>query len=289
MTVMRSKVRWKDLVMSADVSTKEIDRMSNVLLADVGNSRIKLALVSGVSQGMPLLERRYELDSRGFSYDDFESWLMPVVSPSTMFYIASVCDAAAAQLETAISAISRTRQLLVQLHRVHFSDLPLEVKTEQPDRVGIDRLAAATAASHIGSSNNGCIVIDCGTAASVDMVASGRQFLGGAILPGPALLARSLADGTSLLPEVSSLGHASPPPMPGRSTNNAIAAGIGFGIRGGVCRLVDEARRELGSEADIFLTGGWRGIVRGEFSNVREFPDLVLSGIGIAAMRISGL
>jgi pantothenate kinase type III len=53
--------------------------------------------------------------------------------------------------------------------------------------------------------------------------------------------------------------------------------------------LVDEARRELGSEADIFLTGGWRGIVRGEFSNVREFPDLVLSGIGIAAMRISGL
>jgi len=121
---MRSKVRWKDLVMSADVSTKEIDRTSNVLLADVGNSRIKLALVSGVSQGMPLLERRYELDSRGFSYDDFESWLMPVVSPSAIFYIASVCDAAAAQLETAISAISRTRQLLVQLHRVHFSDLP---------------------------------------------------------------------------------------------------------------------------------------------------------------------
>ncbi|HBU37133.1 MAG TPA: hypothetical protein DEB70_04935, partial [Planctomycetaceae bacterium] len=102
-------------------------------------------------------------------------------------------------------------------------------------------------------------------------------------------LARSLADGTSLLPEVSSLGHASHPPMPGRSTNDAIAVGIGFGIRGAVCRLVDEARRELGSEADIFLTGGWRGIVRGEFSNVREFQDLVLYGIGIAAMRISGL
>ena len=238
---------------------------------------------------MPLLERRYELDSRDFSYDDFESWLMAVVSPSTTFYISSVCDTAAAQLETAITSINGTRQLLVQLHRVHFSDLPLSVKAEQPDRVGIDRLAAATAASHLVSSNKGCIIIDCGTAATVDMVASDGQFLGGAILPGPALLARCLADGTSLLPEVSSLGHASPPPMPGRSTNNAIAAGVGFGIRGAVCRLVDEARRELGSEADIFLTGGWRGIVRGEFSNVREFPDLVLSGIGIAAMRISGL
>lgn len=276
-------------IMSADVSEEGASRTNKVLLADVGNSRTKLALLSGVSQGMPLLERRYDLDSRDFNSDDFENWLRAAVPASATFFIASVYDTAAAQLETAISAVSATHHLLVQRQRVHFSDFPLEVKTDQPDRVGIDRLAAATAASHLVSSKNGCIVIDCGTAASVDMVASEGQFLGGAILPGPALLARSLADGTSLLPEVSSLGHAPPPPMPGRSTNNAITAGIGFGIRGAVCRLVDEARRELGPEADIFLTGGWRGVVRGEFSNVREFPDLVLFGIGIAAMRISGL
>ena len=276
-------------IMSADVSEEGASRTNKVLLADVGNSRTKLALLSGVSQGMPLLERRYDLDSRDFNSDDFENWLRAAVPASATFFIASVYDTAAAQLETAISAVSATHHLFVQRQRVHFSDFPLEVKTDQPDRVGIDRLAAATAASHLVSSKNGCIVIDCGTAASVDMVASEGQFLGGAILPGPALLARSLADGTSLLPEVSSLGHAPPPPMPGRSTNNAITAGIGFGIRGAVCRLVDEARRELGPEADIFLTGGWRGVVRGEFSNVREFPDLVLFGIGIAAMRISGL
>ena len=276
-------------IMSADVSEEGASCTNKVLLADVGNSRTKLALLSGVSQGMPLLERRYDLDSRDFKSDDFENWLRAAVPASATFFIASVYDTAAAQLENAISAVSATHHLPVQRQRVHFSDFPLGVKTDQPDRVGIDRLAAATAASHLVSSKNGCIVIDCGTAASVDMVASEGQFLGGAILPGPALLARSLADGTSLLPEVSSLGHSPPPPMPGRSTNNAITAGIGFGIRGAVCRLVDEARRELGPEADIFLTGGWRGVVRGEFSNVREFPDLVLFGIGIAAMRISGL
>lgn len=275
--------------MSADVSEEGVSRTNKVLLADVGNSRTKLALLSGVSQGMPLLERRYDLDSRDFNSDDFENWLRAAVPASATFFIASVYDTAAAHLETAISAVSATRHLLVQQQRIHFSDLPLEVKTDQPDRVGIDRLAAATAASHLVSSKRGCIIIDCGTAASVDMVASEGQFLGGAILPGPALLARSLADGTSLLPEISSLGHALPPPMPGRSTNNAIAAGIGFGIRGAICRLVDEARRDLGTEADIFLTGGWRGVIRGEFSNAREFPDLVLFGIGIAAMRIYGL
>ena len=201
--------------MSADVSEEGASRTNKVLLADVGNSRTKLALLSGVSQGMPLLERRYDLDSRDFNSDDFENWLRAAVPASATFFIASVYDTAAAQLETAISAVSATHHLLVQRQRVHFSDFPLGVKTDQPDRVGIDRLAAATAASHLVSSKNGCIVIDCGTAASVDMVASEGQFLGGAILPGPALLARSLADGTSLLPEVSSLGHAPPPPMPG--------------------------------------------------------------------------
>ncbi len=276
-------------MMSAIVHKEGVDCPSKVLLADVGNSRTKLALLSGVRQGMPLLERRYDLDSGDFNCDDFENWLMAAVPASATFYIASVYDKAAAELETAISAVSTARHLRVKQQRVHFSDLPLGVKTDQPDRVGIDRLAAATAASHLVQLKNGCIVIDCGTAASVDMVSADKQFLGGAILPGPALLARSLADGTSLLPEVSSLGHGAPPLMPGRSTNSAIAAGVGFGIRGSVCRLVDEARRDLGPEADIFLTGGWRGIVRGEIPNAREFPDLVLSGIGIAAVRISGL
>ena len=42
-------------------------------------------------------------------------------------------------------------------------------------------------------------------------------------------------------------------------------------------------------DLDVFLTGGWRWIVQDEFSNAQEFPELVLSGIGIAAMRMSGL
>ena len=53
--------------MPVDVSEEEVNRTNKVLLADVGNSRTKLALVSGVSQGMPLLARQYELDSHNFN------------------------------------------------------------------------------------------------------------------------------------------------------------------------------------------------------------------------------
>ena len=59
--------------MSADVSEEGASRTNKVLLADVGNSRTKLALLSGVSQGMPLLESRYDLDSHNFNSEDFET------------------------------------------------------------------------------------------------------------------------------------------------------------------------------------------------------------------------
>jgi hypothetical protein len=58
------------------------------------------------------------------------------------------------------------------------------------------------------------IIVDCGTAATVDMLSPSGVFLGGAILPGPALMARALAEGTSRLPAVAALEQASPPPMP---------------------------------------------------------------------------
>ena len=120
------------------------------------------------------------------------------------------------------------------------------------------------------------------------MLAADGTFLGGAILPGPALMARALADGTSKLPEVAALGTSAPPAMPGRSTHEAIAAGIGFGIQGAVARLVAEARGSLGTDAEVILTGGWRGAVRAALPGAIEIPDLVLHGIALAAARACG-
>jgi type III pantothenate kinase len=129
------------------------------------------------------------------------------------------------------------------------------------------------------------IVVDCGTAATVNLVSASGAFLGGAILPGPALMARALAEGTSKLPEVAALDRDVPPPLPGRSTHEAIAAGIGWGIRGAIARLVEEARAAVGSDADLILTGGWRGAVRDALPGAVEMPDLVLAGIALAAER----
>ena len=256
-----------------------------VLVADVGNSRIKLAVVRPAADGLPQIEQRHDLDSHGVCCDEFEAWLMTAAPAAATVLIASVYDAAAAKLEAAIASVSATRHRPVHQQRLAAGDFPLKIALAEPNRVGIDRLAAAAAACRLKPAHRGCVVIDCGTAATVDAVSADGRFLGGAILPGPALMARSLCDGTSLLPEVSALGESVPPMMPGRSTNEAIAVGVGFGIRGGIVRLVDEARRVVGDDAGVFLTGGWRAAVRGELAGVTELPDLVLAGIGLAALR----
>jgi len=84
---------------------------------------------------------------------------------------------------------------------------------------------------------------------------------------------------------VAALGAAPPPPMPGRSTRDAIAACVGFGIQGAIARLVAEGQRAVDNRAEVLLTGGWRGAVRVALPGAAEIPDLVLLGVALAATR----
>ena len=266
-----------------------------VVVADVGNTRIKLAVVEdhgsgGAEEGglpwkLPTVGRRQDLMSREFHAANLQAWLRLVAPGSAVVLVASVHDAAAAMLEMALAEESATSHRPLRQRRITPEDLPLVIRGVEPQRIGIDRLAAAAAANLLRTPGRGAIVVDCGTAATVDMLSAECEFLGGAILPGPALMARALAEGTSRLPEVQALERTAPPAMPGRSTHEAIGAGIGWGMQGAVARLVEVARETLGADAEVFLTGGWMAAVREAVPGAIEVPDLVLTGIALAAPR----
>ena len=212
-----------------------------ILIADVGNTRIKLAVVEdhgldprGERLRLPSLTRRLDLASRSFRPENLVEWLRAVAAGPATVFVASVHATAAARFEATIAEVSATRRHAIRQRRVTHADLPIGVLLEEPHRVGIDRLAGAAAAAFLKRPGRAAIVVDCGTALTVNMVSPDGAFVGGGILPGPALMTRALADGTSRLPEISAVELASPPAMPGRSTSEAIAAGIGWGIRGGV-------------------------------------------------------
>ena len=259
-----------------------------VVVADVGNTRIKLAVVDqGAGAGpLPAVAHRQDLVGREFRPDNLRRWLDRVAAGGAVVLVASVNDAAAAGLEAALVEASVTGARAIRQRRITREHLPIVVEVDEPHRVGIDRVAAAAAAALVKEAGRPAIVIDCGTATTVDLVAADGRFLGGAILPGPGLLARALAEGTSRLPAVADLDTGALPAMPGRTTQQAIAAGIGFGMRGAVARLVAEAAASLGGDPQLFLTGGSRGIVRDALAGALEIPDLVLHGIALAFGRL---
>lgn len=262
-----------------------------LLVADVGNSRIKLARVRerDAAGRLPRVDSHLAIDAFHVDPAELERWLATVAAGPATLLVASVHDEAAGRLERAVAEGSAAGRAEVRCRRVTHTDLPLAVALEAPARVGIDRLAAAAAAATLRPPRSGAVVVDCGTAVTVDLVDRDGRFLGGAILPGPALQARALERGTSLLPEIESLGEAEPPPMPGRHTREAIAAGIGWGIRGAVRELVTRALDALGGDGPggppVIVTGGWGRNVLPVLPGAVEVPDLVLAGIAMAAGR----
>lgn len=261
--------------------------VDTVLLADVGNSRIKLAVMMEPATGgtLPLLARRMDLASRSFHPVNLDEWLRAVAPGPAVVLVASVHDVAATRLEAMIAELAATQHRTLRQRRIRPDDLPLQIDLPQPEKVGIDRLAAAAAANRLRSPGRPAVVVDCGTAVTVDLLSENGVYLGGAILPGAPLMAKALADGTSKLPQIAALERGMPPAMPGTATAEAIAVGIGWGFRGAVSRLVAEGRRALKGDAEVVLTGGWRSAVREEFPGVKEMPDLVLEGVGLAVEK----
>jgi len=257
------------------------------VVADVGNTRIKLAVLAADDGGrLPAVGQRQDLLSREFRVENLRQWLDRVAAGPAVVLLASVHDRAAAGLEAAIAEVAATGHRVLRQRRITREHLPIPLEVDEPDRVGIDRVAAAAAVAAAKDPGRAAVIVDCGTATTVDLVSAPGRFLGGAILPGPALLARALAEGTSRLPAVAALDGGGLPALPGRNTQEAIAAGIGLGMRGAVARLVEEAQGALGGDPQLFLTGGSRGIVRDALAAPIEIPDLVLHGIALAAGRL---
>ncbi len=160
--------------------------------------------------------------------------------------------------------------------------IPIHADVAEPDRVGMDRLLAALAAYR--RAGGACIVADAGTAITVDAVDADGTFLGGAIFPGPGLMARSLADGTAQLPAVEIGRGIVPDPVIGKNTEEAIRSGIMRALAETVSGLAAAMMGELGGiTVPLYVTGGYAPSAGGEGGSAwRVVPDLVLEGLVLA-------
>jgi type III pantothenate kinase len=174
-----------------------------------------------------------------------------------------------------------------QGHRVTLVDsyrkLPLEVAIESPERVGLDRLLNAVAARSRLAPGQAGILVDAGSAVTVDLVDERGAFRGGAIFPGLRLMARSLHDYTAQLPLVE---PARLVPPPGTSTRTAIECGITYAWAGGVETLWSALATQYPSHV-LFVTGGDAAILTSALGVAHQWwPAMTLEGLRLAAEHL---
>ncbi len=262
-----------------------------LIAVDVGNNRTKFGLFppdslrSVAVRALPEPASTFHVLGGAADLGCLASWLPRDAGRTLSWWIGSVNRPSATRLIDWL----RTNRPEDSITLLAAGDLPLEVALERPDMVGIDRLLDALAANRLRQPARPAVVVDVGTAITVDVVSPEGVFLGGAILPGITMSARALHTFTDLLPLLDTSDLDGPPPALGTSTVGAMQSGLFWGAVGAIRQLIAELTRNLAGEPEVFLTGGAGPAVAGLLGHsARHVPHLTLAGIALAAEWASG-
>ena len=166
-------------------------------------------------------------------------------------------------------------------------DIPIQTCVDFPEKVGADRLLNAVAVNKIRQHDRPAVIVDSGTAMTVDAVDERGEFLGGAILPGILMSSRGLHEFTSTLPLVDGRPFLDEAPQPlGKNTEDAIASGLYWGHLGAAKELIARVGENLEGEPQLFITGGAQTILDRYLPRSISVKDLSLVGIVLTAKHL---
>ncbi len=241
-----------------------------LLALDVGNTSITVGLFRG---------RR--LAGRGRVQTHASSYLSALRRELSRFRISadrvegvilsSVVPKATGRLKQAIRRLGLPRPLVLGEN----VRAPVINRYRIPSQVGQDRLVNAAAACFLYKGP--AIVVDFGTAITIDLVSGRREYLGGLIVPGLELALEALMNRAALLPRIR---LAPPKEFLGRDTVSSMRAGIFYGY-GALCDgIIRGLKRRHAPRAKVIATGGHSPLI-GRFCRSVQIvnPDLTLQGL----------
>jgi type III pantothenate kinase len=258
--------------------------MTPDVVVDVGNSRVKWGRVvdrrvtdfAALPHDEPVQWKR---QAEAWGLNAGTTWVVAGVHPPQVMRFVDWAIARKDWVEAVDTARLRGLTFPRNFH--------LDPNLTDPEAIGVDRLLTALAARSRTPDGIACVVIAVGTAVTVDLVRPDGAFAGGAIMPGPTLMARSLSTNTAKLPWVDA--SADPADIhPGRNTKGAIEVGIAAAVIGAAKYLVREWSRNLTIAPWVFVTGGAASYLAGvafavEPAQVFHDRALTLDGLRMAA------
>jgi type III pantothenate kinase len=151
---------------------------------------------------------------------------------------------------------------------------------DNPKEVGADRIANAIGA--YDRYGGPAIVVDFGTATTVEVISAKGEYLGGAIVPGIEISLDALFGRAAGLRRVELV---EPNHVIGKSTVESIQSGVIYGYSGQVDALVDRMREQVG-DATVIGTGGLAELIGPHTRSLRHYePWLTLFGLRIVWTR----
>ena len=230
------------------------------LIVDIGNSMIKMAVVD---RGQVLCMERYasvqEVDSSEL-FDRYQGLKRAIVASTGM--------------PTAEVAAVLSRRGLDVLEMNAQTPVPIGNDYLTPKSLGVDRLAAAVGAMEI-SEGRDCLIVDFGTAITIDLV-QGGVFKGGNISPGLELRFKALHDYTARLPKCQATDEKL---TVGRSTQQAIEQGIMQGVTNEIEGYISKFYADNVNLLIIFTGGDAKYFVKRIKNTIFAKYDLVVCGL----------
>ena len=218
------------------------------LVIDVGNTLVKLAVFdSGILKHKKTCVKADFLTTLSDFFENFPSINNCIVS--------SVAHLSEQQ-------VSKLKKLCSVLLLDHTTKVPFINKYKTPQTLGMDRIALASAATHLYPNKN-MLVIDAGTCITYDFISSEKEYIGGSISPGISLRYKSLHTFTDKLPLLEANNSK-------LLTGNNTATSIHTGVVNGVLYEIDgfiEAYKNNYENLTVILTGGDAHFLRDTIKN----------------------
>lgn len=242
-----------------------------LLAIDIGNTNIH----NGVFD-KKVLKKTFRIPTYAKNLNaQYAGKLNPCAGKIERVIIASVVPAALKKVEKAIKDITGRKSMVIG------RDIDSGVKNlyKNPRQVGSDRLVNARSAYELYG--GGCIIVDFGTAITIDIVNKKRQYIGGVIAPGPEISLWALSERTALLPKVA---IKKPNGILGRETKESMLIGIVYGFSSLCDGIVRKLKRQYCAHAKVIATGGFSKLIGPYCESIDKIdPDLTLKGLRIIA------
>lgn len=244
-----------------------------IICIDIGNTNIKYAIYDGDSLRVSF---RVSTDSKRTS-DEYGSQLITMLSARDI----SPADIKGGILSSVVPSLDYTilhmcgvylKIKLLQLAPGIKSGLSL--RCDNAREVGADRIVnCVSAIVRYGKENQAIIIVDFGTATTINIISPEHEFIGGVIAPGIKGSLDSLVNGTAKLPRIE---IEAPKSVIAKNTVTNMQAGIVYGFAGMVEFLIKKIKKELKCEDVITIaTGGFSEIIARETNSIDKVDKLL--------------